>query len=101
MLFLVLDPAEPPDLDSVSVQDAVAAMRRSLEWVRAEQQAGRIVAHYALKGQHRAMTIFDVADRPALDALLAEWPNLRPNPEVYPLVGLDELEAFLARAADD
>ncbi len=99
MLFLVLDRAIPPDTDGVEVEEAVAAMRRSLEWVRTQQEAGRIVAHYALQGQHRAMTIFDVADRPALDALLAEWPKLRPDPEIYPLVGLEELEAFLAQAS--
>jgi len=99
MLFLVLDRADLPDLDGISVNDAVAAMRSSLEWIRTRQQAGQIVAHYALQGQHRAMTIFDVADRPTLDALLAEWPSLRPDPEVYQLVDLDELEAFLARAS--
>ena len=68
--------------------------------VRKKQHSRQITAHYALEGQHRAMTTFDTKGRQELDELLAGWPRLKTDPEIYHLVGVspqgpDEVEAIL------
>jgi len=104
MLSPVLDRAESPDLGGTDAGEAIDAMRRSVHGCEKKQHSRQITAHYALEGQHPAITVLDTKGRQELGELLARWPRLKTDPEIYHLVsvspqGPDEVEAILYRMA--
>lgn len=99
MLFAVIDHRCIDPMNVVDVGEVMNSLSVWLAEVKNQMRAGTIKAHYAFKGGHGGITIYDVPDQKALHTLLAEQPYTAEmvHREILELVTLDEALANVSR----
>lgn len=98
MLYVVIHRAKKEVLEGVEPLEVWGKVQQWLNDLKAGTKAGRVKFHYAFKGEHSGITVYDVGNQEAVEHYCQACP-VKPfmTCEKHPLATIEEVEKALSR----